>query len=155
MQRGLSTIGLLPIAVIFSIYIKRGWKCGGGQTRGLIKCRCMDSPTGFEVCGVKSTGSEVALKTHLHLTQQLEMIISRCITVCRSEGWDRDWRSVIIQARLNRAMQHNASEISPQRTAVYGQGVLSYWHGQAVDRIYTQSLILMYVGYILYMPVCT
>lgn len=53
----------------------------GGQTRGLIKLYCMGSPTGFEVRQVKSTGSEVAQKTDLHLTHQLEMIISRCITV--------------------------------------------------------------------------
>lgn len=97
MQRGLSTIGLLPIAVIFSIYIKRGWlrmkvqpptrRACGGQTQGLIKLYCMDSPTGFEVRQVKSTGSEVALETDLHLTHQLEMIISRCITVSCSKGW--------------------------------------------------------------------
>lgn len=97
MQRGLSTIGLLPIAVIFSIYIKRGWLrmkvqpptrwARRGQTQGLIKLYCMDSPTGFEVRQVKSTGSEVALKTDLHLTHQLEMIISRCITVSCSKGW--------------------------------------------------------------------
>lgn len=91
MQRGLSSIGLFPVAVIFSIYIKGGWfgmkvlrptrGARGGQTWGLIKLYCMDSPTGFEVRQVKSTGSEVARKTHLHLTHQLEMIISRCITV--------------------------------------------------------------------------
>lgn len=51
------------------------------QTWRLIKLYSADSPTGFEVHRVKSMRSEVAYKTDLHLTHQLEMIISRCITV--------------------------------------------------------------------------
>lgn len=82
MQRGLSGIGLFPVAVIFSIHIKAGqFGMKVLQTWRLIKLYSADSPTGFEVRSVKSMGSEVAHKTDLHLTHQLEMIISRCITV--------------------------------------------------------------------------
>lgn len=88
MQRGLSSTGLLPIAVIFSIYIKGRWsgmKAGHprrsaprGQTRGLIKARPSQPQTGFEVRHIKSMGSKVRHRTDLHLTLQLEMVISRC-----------------------------------------------------------------------------
>lgn len=88
MQRGLSSTGLLPIAVIFSIYIKGRWlgmKAGHpkrtahrGQTWGLIKARPSQAQTGFEVRHIKSTGSKVRHRTDLHLTLQLEMVISRC-----------------------------------------------------------------------------
>lgn len=49
-----------------------------GQTRGLIKPRPSLPITRTEVAGVKSRGSQVRPGTDLHLTQQLEMIISRC-----------------------------------------------------------------------------
>lgn len=88
MQRGLSSTGLLPIAVIFSIYIKGRWsgmKAGHpkrtahrGQTWGLIKAQPSQAQTGFEVRHIKSTGSKVRQRTDLHLTLQLEMVISRC-----------------------------------------------------------------------------
>lgn len=88
MQRGLSSTGLLPIAVIFSIYIKGRWsgmKAGHprrtahrGQTWGLIKARPSQPKTGFEVRHIKSTGSKVRHGTDLHLTLQLETVISRC-----------------------------------------------------------------------------
>lgn len=88
MQRGLSSTGLLPIAVIFSIYIKGRWsgmKVGHprrtahrGQTWGLIKAQPSQPQTGFEVRHIKSTGSKVRHRTDLHLTLQLEMVISRC-----------------------------------------------------------------------------
>lgn len=88
MQRGLSSTGLLPIAVIFSIYIKGRWsgmKVGHprrtahrGQTWGLIKARPSQPQTGFEVRHIKSMGSKVRHRTDLHLTLQLEMVISRC-----------------------------------------------------------------------------
>lgn len=88
MQRGLSSTGLLPIAVIFSIYIKGGWsgmKAGHpkraahrGQTWGLIKAQPSQAQTGFEVRHIKSIGSKVRHRTDLHLTLQLEMVISRC-----------------------------------------------------------------------------
>lgn len=88
MQRGLSSTGLLPIAVIFSIYIKGRWsgmKAGHprrsaprGQTWGLIKAQPSQPQTGFEVRHIKSMGSKVRHRTDLHLTLQLEMVISRC-----------------------------------------------------------------------------
>lgn len=88
MQRGLSSTGLLPIAVIFSIYIKGRWlgmKAGHpkrtahrGQTWGLIKTQPSQAQTGFEVRHIKSRGSKVRHRTDLHLTLQLEMVISRC-----------------------------------------------------------------------------
>lgn len=88
MQRGLSSTGLLPIAVIFSIYIKGRWsgmKVGHprrtahrGQTWGLIKAQPSQPQTGFEVRHIKSRGSKVRQRTDLHLTLQLEMVISRC-----------------------------------------------------------------------------
>lgn len=88
MQRGLSSPGLLPKAVIFSIYIKGGrsrMKAGHprraahrGQTRGLIKARPSQPQTGFEVRHIKSMGSKVRQRTDLHLTLQLETVISRC-----------------------------------------------------------------------------
>lgn len=88
MQRGLSSTGLLPIAVIFSIYIKGRWsgmKAGHpkrtahrGQTWGLIKAQPSQAQTGFEVRHIKSMGSKVRQRTDLHLTLQLEMVISRC-----------------------------------------------------------------------------
>lgn len=49
-----------------------------GQTRGLIKARPSQPQTGFEVRHIKSTGSKVRHRTDLHLTLQLEMVISRC-----------------------------------------------------------------------------
>lgn len=88
MQRGLSSTGLLPIAVIFSIYIKGRWsvmKAGHlkrtahrGQTWGLIKAQPSQAQTGFEVRHIKSMRSKVRHRTDLHLTLQLEMVISRC-----------------------------------------------------------------------------
>lgn len=85
---GLSSTGLLPIAVIFSIYIKGRWsgmKAGHpkraahrGQTWGLIKARPSQAQTGLEVRHIKSTGSKVRQRTDLHLTLRLEMVISRC-----------------------------------------------------------------------------
>ena len=88
MQRGLFSTGLLPIAVIFSIYIKGRWsgmKAGHprrtahrGQTWGLIKAQPRQPQTGFEVRHIKSMGSKVRHRTDLHLTLQLEMVISRC-----------------------------------------------------------------------------
>lgn len=88
MQKGLSSTGLLPIAVIFSIYIKGRWsgmKAGHpkrtahrGQTWGLIKAQPSQAQTGFEVRHIKSMGSKVRHRTDLHLTLQLEMVISRC-----------------------------------------------------------------------------
>lgn len=159
MQRGLSTIGLLPIAVIFSIYIKRGWLrmkvqpptrwARGGQTQGLIKLYCMDSPTGFEVRQVKSTGSEVALETDLHLTHQLEMIISRCITVSCSKGWyhgDLLCGGLLLYTEFQQnttsetlSHSHTHTPALPESWAVYGQGILIHWTGQAADRRYTQA----------------
>lgn len=88
MQRGLSSTGLLPIAVIFSIYIKGRWsgmKAGHprrtahrGQTWGLIKAQPSQPQTGFEVRHIKSMRSKVRHRTDLHLTLQVEMVISRC-----------------------------------------------------------------------------
>lgn len=87
-REAFSSTGLLPIAVIFSIYIKGRWsgmKAGHprrtahrGQTWGLIKAQPSQPQTGFEVRHIKSMGSKVRHRTDLHLTLQLEMVISRC-----------------------------------------------------------------------------
>lgn len=50
----------------------------GGQTWGLIKSQPSRPKTGLEVRHIKSTGSKVRLGTDLHLTLQLELVISRC-----------------------------------------------------------------------------
>lgn len=49
-----------------------------GQTWGLIKAQPSQPQTGFEVRHIKSMGSKVRHRTDLHLTLQLEMVISRC-----------------------------------------------------------------------------
>lgn len=49
-----------------------------GQTWGLIKAQPNQPQTGFEVRHIKSIGSKVRHRTDLHLTLQLEMVISRC-----------------------------------------------------------------------------
>lgn len=55
-----------------------GRAASGGQTQGLIKDWPSQPQTGFEVHHIKSTGSKVRHRTDLHLTLQLEMVISRC-----------------------------------------------------------------------------
>lgn len=111
------------------------------QTWRLIKLYSADSPTGFEVRSVKSMGSEVAHKTDLHLTHQLEMIISRCITVSfffffLSKGWCHKpfahWWAAFIHPEL---------PLYTQEWAVYTHGSWYDWTGHGLDTQYACAIL--------------